>query len=265
MPKSKVISKKTTKTKPSRLVPLLGVTLILSLSILAYVRWLNGQAQKTIPSNETSPTIAIAIAAPVTLPKPMLTSRTSIEAAMQMRRSRRDFTSDSLNIKQIGQMLWAAQGVTADWGGRTTPSAKSAYPLTVYLVANKVVDLEPGVYQYLPGEREAVHQIQLIKQGDLHATIGTAIGQNAASNPPGIIIIAGDMNKMAKAFGGVRNDNNVYLEAGHAAENMYLQAESLGLGMVTMAGFDSTKVAAAIGIPANEIIIYAIPFGIPKP
>lgn len=263
MPTSKVISKKTSKTKPGRLVPLLGTVFILSLSILAYVRWLNGQASKATQKTEIFPTVVIAT--PVSLPKPMLISRTSVEAAMQMRRSRRDFTPDSLNIKQVGQMLWAAQGVTTDWGGRTTPSAKSAYPLTVYLVANKVIDLIPGIYRYLPGEREAVHQIQLIKQGDLHATIGTAIGQNAASNPSGIIIIAGDMNKMAKAFGGVRNDNNVYLEAGHAAENMYLQAESLGLGMVTMAGFDGTKVTAAAGISANETIIYAIPFGVPKP
>ncbi|MBI2326318.1 SagB/ThcOx family dehydrogenase [Candidatus Collierbacteria bacterium] len=263
MPTSKATSKKTAKTKPGRSVPLLGIALILSLSILAYIRWLNGQVPDSAQKIEDSPTIVVA--APISLPKPSLTSRTSVEAAMQTRRSRRDFTGDSLNIKQVGQMLWSAQGVTTDWGGRTAPSAKSAYPLTVYLVATKVIDLAPGIYQYLPGEREAVHQIQLIKQGDLHTVIGTAIGQNAATNPPALIIIAADMAKMAKAFDGVRNDNNVYLEVGHAAQNMYLQAESLGLGMVSMAGFDGTKVAAAAGIPANETIIYAIPFGIPKP
>lgn len=263
MPTSKATSKKTSKTKPGKLVPLLGVALILSLSILAYVRWLNGQVTKTTQKAEVPP--AVVVVAPVSLPKPSLSSRTSIEAAMQTRRSRRDFTGDSLNIKQVGQMLWAAQGVTTDWGGRTAPSAKSAYPLTVYLMANKVIDLAPGIYQYLPGDREAVHKIQLIKQGDLHAALGAAIGQNAAANPPALIIIAADMAKMAKAFDGKKNDNNVYLEVGHAAQNMYLQAESLGLGMVTMAGFDGTKVAVAAGIPSNEVIIYAIPFGIPKP
>ena len=263
MPTSKVTSKKTSKTKPGRSVPLLGIALILSLSILAYVRWLNGQVPEAAQKIEDPPTVVVV--APVPLPKPSLTSRTSVEAAMRTRRSRRDFTADSLNLKQIGQMLWAAQGVTTDWGGRTAPSAKSAYPLTVYLVANKVIDLTPGTYQYLPGEREAIHKIQLIKQGDLHTVIGIANGQNAASNPPALIIIAADMAKMAKAFDGVRKDNNVYLEVGHASQNMYLQAESLGLGMVTMAGFDGTKVAAAAGIPTNETIIYAIPFGVPKP
>lgn len=250
--------------RSGRLVPLLAIALILSLSILAYIKWLGTQSPaKTEAKTETTATVQIA--APVALPKPSLTSRTSVEAAMQARRSRRDFTSDSLNLKQVGQMLWAAQGVTADWGGRTSPSAKSAYPLTVYLVANKVVDLEPGVYRYLPGEREVKHQIQLIKPGDVHEALGAAIGQNAAKNPPVLFIITGNMDIMARAFDNKRNDNNVYLEVGHAAENMYLQAETLGLGMVTIAGFDGNKVREVAGIPENETVIYAIPMGIPKP
>ncbi|OGD71479.1 hypothetical protein A3D09_02595 [Candidatus Collierbacteria bacterium RIFCSPHIGHO2_02_FULL_49_10] len=249
--------------KPGRLVPLLAIALILSLSIFAYIKWLSGQTP--VKTEEKMESKLISIAPPIALPKPSLTSRTSVEAAMQARRSRRDFTSDSLNLKQVGQMLWAAQGVTADWGGRTTPSAKSAYPLTVYFVANRVIDLNPGVYQYLPGEREAKHQIQLIKQGDVHEALGAAIVQNAASNPPALFIIAGDMEKMAKAFDNKRMDNNVYIEVGHAAENMYLQAEALGLGMVTMAGFDGNKVREVLSIPEKDTIIYAIPFGIPKP
>jgi SagB-type dehydrogenase family enzyme len=264
MPKSK--GKKTVAkpvVKLRRLVPILGIVLILSLSLLAYGIWLKGQTAKTTPKTENPATVTLA--APLSLPKPMLTSKTSVEAAMQSRRSRRDFTSDSLNIKQIGQMLWSAQGVTADWGGRTAPSAKSAYPLTVYLVVNKVIDLDPGVYQYLPGEREAQHQIQLVKQGDLHEALGVAIGQNAASNPPALILLTGNMDKMAKAFANKRMDNDVYLEAGHAAENMYLEAESLGLGMVTMAGFDQAKVRPIAGIPDTETVIYAIPLGITKP
>lgn len=263
MPKKKT-TKIPSRGPASRTIPLLAIGLILSLSLLAYFRWSRDQmAKKEAAKQADSPTIQVV--APVNLPKPNLTSRMSLEAALKARRSRRDFTADDLNLKQVGQMLWAGQGVTADWGGRAAPSAKSAYPLTLYLVAYKVVDLAPGVYQYLPGEREALHQIQLIKPGDVHEALGEAIGQNAAKNPPAIIIIAGDMEIMAKAFDSVRRDNNVYLEAGHAAQNLYLQAESLGLGMVTMAGFDGNKVRGILSIPEKDTIIYAIPFGIPKP
>lgn len=260
MPK-KAKANKTVNT--GRFVPLLAIALILSLSLVAYYKWLNSQSAPS--QKEVSAPVTVEVAAPVSLPKPSLTSRTSLETALQTRRSRRDFTSDALNLKQVGQMLWSAQGVTADWGGRTAPSAKSAYPLTVYLIAYNVIDLTSGVYKYLPGEREAVHQLQLLQKGDLREALGEAIGQNAAANPPAILIIAGNMEVMAKAFDNVRHDNNVYLEAGHAAQNLYLQTESLKLGMVTIAGFDGAKVAKVVGIPDSETIIYAIPFGIPKP
>ncbi len=246
-----------------RLVPLLATAFILALSIFAYVTWLKSESVKRGKKVEAPTTIEVAT--PVNLPKPSLTGRLSLEAALQARRSRRDFTSDALNLRQVGQMLWSAQGVTVDWGGRTAPSAKSAYPLTVYLAAYNVVDLAPGIYKYLPGKLEAAHQIQLLKKGDFRVSLGEAIGQNAATNPPALLIITGDMEIMAKAFDNVRRDNNVYLEAGHAAQNLYLEAESLKLGMVTIAGFDGAEVAQAAGIPSSETIIYAIPFGIPKP
>ena len=255
--------KKTVTPGPNRLVPLLAVALVLSLSVFAYLTWLKNQPVSGEKKTEAPATVEVA--APVNLPKPSLTGRMSLEAALQARRSRRDFTADALNLRQVGQMLWSAQGVTADWGGRTAPSAKSAYPLTVYLAAYNVVDLAPGIYKYLPGKLEAAHQIQLLKKGDFRASLAEVIGQNAAANPPALLIISADMDIMAKAFDNVRRDNNVYLEAGHAAQNLYLEAESLRLGLVTIAGFDGTKVAEVAGIPSNETIIYAIPFGIPKP
>lgn len=252
-----------TKSTGKSLVPVITAVVVIALAVFTFYRYSNKKAA-VVPTATPTPT-TVEVSNPINLPKPALTSKTSIEAALQSRRSRRDYLDKALSLKQISQMLWSAQGVTTTWGGRTAPSAKSAYPLTVYFAAYKVDDLNPGVYRYIPGDREPVHQIVQIKSGNLQKEVGTAIGQNAAQNSSVVFIIAGDMNAMAKAFDGKRVDNNVYLEAGHAAENMYLQAESLGLGMVTMAGFDGGKVAAAMGIPGNETVIYAIPLGFPKP
>jgi len=58
------------------------------------------------------------------LPSPELDSETSIEKALSQRRSVRDFADQTLDNKQISQLLWSAQGITADWGGRTAPSAR---------------------------------------------------------------------------------------------------------------------------------------------
>lgn len=161
-------------------------------------------------------------------------------------------------------MLWAAQGVTQSWGGRTVDSEKSVYPLKVYLLANRVEKLETGLYQYVPGDRLPAHQLLPFKLGDLNNTLYTIVNQTPLQSPPAVMVITGDMDKEAEAYGGIHHDEQVYLEAGAAAQNMYLQAESLGLGLAAIPNFDQTNIRRLFSIPANETLIYLIPFGIPK-
>ncbi|MCX7966253.1 MAG: nitroreductase family protein [Syntrophorhabdaceae bacterium] len=53
----------------------------------------------------------------------------------------------------------------------------------------------------------------------------------------------------------------MYLEAGHAAQNVYLQAVSLNLATVVMAGFNPEEVKKALPIPEQEQPIYIMPLG----
>jgi hypothetical protein len=64
----------------------------------------------------------------VQLPEPALDGDVSVESALAQRRSIRDLRPDALTLDEVGQVLWAAQGITADWGGRTAPSAGATYP-----------------------------------------------------------------------------------------------------------------------------------------
>lgn len=224
--------------------------------------------KKPVPAGSNTATesaeIQIINSDNISLPKVDIKSSTSLEAAMNGRRSRREFLNQSLTLKQVSQMLWSAQGLTSDWGGRTTPSAKSTYPLTVYLIANKVEGLDPGEYQYIPGDRTPVHALKPIKKVELQKAIYELLNQNSFQSAPAVLLITGNMGKMTEAMGGTPNNNAVYLEVGHAAQNLYLQAESLKLGMVTVASFNEARVRQLVTLPENETLIYMIPFGIPK-
>jgi len=224
--------------------------------------------RRSVPTKPTqNPTVTTTKILPsedITLPPPDIRSGNSIEVVLKARRTRRDFLDKELTFKQVSQMLWAGQGVTSDWGGRTAPSAKSTYPLTLFLIAYKVNGLEAGEYQYIPGDRTPVHHLKPIKEVDLQQAIFEALNESSFKNAPAVIVITGNMDKMAESYGGIPHDKEVYLEAGHAGENMYLQAESLKLGMVTISGFDKAKVKDLITIPTGDTIIYLVPFGIPK-
>lgn len=255
--------KKSAPAKSTSLTSLLFI--VIALSALAWVltRQLPFQNPLTQPDTIPAPAARVYISDPIDLPSVSLSSRTSVEAALNSRRSRRTFLDKPLSISQVSQLLWAAQGVTTDWGGRTTPSAKSAYPLEVYLIANNVEGLDPGLYHYIPGDLEPVHQLGVIKIQNLSEEIAEAAQQASSKDAAAIIIIAADFQRMYDKFDGNKLDNNVYLEVGHAAENLYLQSESLGLGMVVTGGFDHDLTKQVISLPENENLIYLIPIGYP--
>jgi nitroreductase len=51
------------------------------------------------------------------------------------------------------------------------------------------------------------------------------------------------------------------LEAGHAAQNLLLQAVSLELGAVPIGAFYDQQVQEVLGIPADHQPLYLIPVG----
>jgi SagB-type dehydrogenase family enzyme len=190
----------------------------------------------------------------VDLPYPAKDSRVSVERALNNRRSYRSFQDDKpLSLNNLSQLLWSAQGVTADWGGRTVYSAKSAYPLSLYVISNQVTDLDKGFYLYLPGDIQPAHQLSIIYKTDLSSILEEITDQYSLQHAPLILIITSNTNKI-----------EAYLEAGQAAQNLFLQVESLGLGMAVTNTFDQDLLKETLKIPENETIIYLIPIGHPK-
>jgi len=197
----------------------------------------------------------------VTLPEPRLEGNTSVEEALSERRSVRAYADLPLTLADVGQILWAAQGVTDDRGYRTAPSAGALYPLEVYLVAGSVVGLEPGVYHYRPGE----HSLVRIGSGDRRAALqAAAVNQTPVGDAPAMIVIAAIPERTTAKY-GERGMRYVAMEAGHAAENVYLQAEAIDLSTVTIGAFDDAEVREVLALPAETTPLCLMPVGRPVP
>jgi SagB-type dehydrogenase family enzyme len=195
----------------------------------------------------------------VALPEPARAGETSLEEALGQRRSGREYADEPLTRRELGQLLWAAQGITSDEGGRTAPSAGALYPLELFAVTRDVEGIDPGVWRYQPEE----HALSPVREGDRTAALRAAsLDQSPVGEAPASIVIAGVQERTEVKY-GERSERYVILEAGHAAQNLVLQATALGLAAVTIGAFDDAEVQQVLGLAADEDPLYVIPVGRP--
>ncbi|MFC1516828.1 SagB/ThcOx family dehydrogenase [Thermodesulfobacteriota bacterium] len=184
----------------------------------------------------------------------------TVEQALAKRRSVRHYRDDPLSLNEISQLLWSAQGVTDSRGFRTAPSAGALYPLEIYLVAGNVSTLSPGIYRYLAVE----HTLAKISQGDKRTELSrAALNQSSVRNAPAVLVFCCIYERTTIKY-GKRGIKYVHMEAGHAAQNVFLQAASLGLGTVVIGAFSDKKVKAVLNVKEDEMPLYLMPVGKPS-
>jgi len=193
----------------------------------------------------------------IILPKPKYTSSVSLEESLVKRRSVRDYTGELLTLEEVSQLLWAAQGITSDRGGRTAPSAGALYPLEVYVIVGDVQDLAIGIYLYKPKK----HELVMITDKDVRQRLaGAALGQNSVKNSAIDIVFTAVYQRITRKYGD-RGIKYVHMEIGHAAQNVCLQATAMGLGTVTIGAFNDQEVGKILNLPKDEEPLYIIPVG----
>jgi SagB-type dehydrogenase family enzyme len=200
-----------------------------------------------------------ARAGAVTLPPPEGSQAMTVTEALRQRQSVRSFRDQPLSLAAAGKLLWAAQGLNRP-RRRTAPSAGGLYPLTVYLVAGAVTDLAAGVYRYVPDG----HRLERVTGGDRRQRLAeAALGQPWVRRAPAALVIAADYGRTTGKY-GERGHRYVHMEAGHAAQNVYLKAEALGLGTVMVGAFGDRAVARVLGLAGDRTPLAILPVGRPR-
>lgn len=192
----------------------------------------------------------------VKLPEVKVKGRMSVEEAIARRRSRRSYSDKALTLEEVGQLLWAAQGITDRSAGfRAAPSAGATYPLEIFLVVGKVEGLKAGVYRYDPRS----HSLLFHKEGDVRkALCRAALGQRFVETAPVTIAIAAVERRTSIRY-GKRAKRYILIEVGHVGQNIYLQAESLGLGTVAVGAYYDEEVQRVLNL--NIPVYYLMPVG----
>ncbi len=191
----------------------------------------------------------------IQLPPPDTTGSVALEKAIAGRRSVRAFTDQPLTSEQMGQLLWAAQGITeAQWGFRAAPSAGALYPLELYVVTTQ------GVYHYLPQG----HRLQPRLSGNRMSQLAQAcLGQQCVEQAAANFVITAVYARTAGKYGG-RAKQYVHMEVGAAGENLCLQAVALDLGAVMVGAFQDEAVTDTLQLPTDHAPVLVISVGHPR-
>lgn len=193
----------------------------------------------------------------IALPEPRYDSNVSVEEAILQRRSERDYTNEALTLPEVAQLLWAAQGITDSRGYRAAPSAGATYPLEIYVVVGDVEGVAKGIYRYEP----EAHQLLKVVSGEQRGALSqAALNEQSIAQAPVNLVITAIYERTTGRY-GERGIRYVHMEAGHAAQNVYLQALALNLGTVVVGAFHDNQVKKILNPAGDEEPLYIIPVG----
>jgi SagB-type dehydrogenase family enzyme len=178
----------------------------------------------------------------------------SLEEAIRSRRSVRSYRNERLSDDMLGQLLWSAQGVieTGERPRRAAPSAGARYPLEAYVATQDL----------LAHYRPADHTLRILQRADVRADLErAALGQEFVCLAPAVIVLTCVAKRIEDRYGKSRGSRYIAMEAGHAAQNVLLQATALGLVSVPVGAFQDAQVGKILGLSSGERAVYLLPVG----
>ena len=179
---------------------------------------------------------------PIKLPTRDLNDSFSLGKALNKRASCRNFKKKSITLKELSNMLWAADGITDKRFSmrRTVPSAGASYPIELYVAVRKngIYELDEGVYRYNANE----HMLEKLSDTDIsEELIEATFNQGFLAKASANILIA-SKDERTKELYGERADRYILMEAGGITQNIHLEAVELELGTVLIGAFDDNQV-----------------------
>jgi SagB-type dehydrogenase family enzyme len=187
----------------------------------------------------------------------------SLKVAMDNRRSVRAYGQAPISLQELSYLLWYSQGVqeVLERGVtlRPVPSAGARHALETLLLVNNVDGLKSGLYRYVALKHKL---IQLNVEEDIADDIvAGSLGQRFLATSAVTFIWVADMYRMTYRY-SERGYRYIFLDAGHACQNLYLAAEAIGCGACAVAAFDDNELNSFLALDGlNQFAVYIAPVG----
>ena len=200
---------------------------------------------------------------PLPVPTSVTVAKTDLRDAIQHRVSRRSYRKEPITISELSFLLWCTQGVKSETKGeytfRTVPSAGARHALETYVLVNNVEDITPGLYRYLALE----HQLGEVsfERGIADKMFHACLYQQFVKENAVTVIWTAVPYRMTWRY-SERGYRYLFLDAGHACQNLYLGAEAVGCGVCAIGAYDDEAMNQLLGLDGEtQFVIYLATVG----
>jgi SagB-type dehydrogenase family enzyme len=171
--------------------------------------------------------------------------------------------ASTFDLGALGTALWHTSGVTESRGGlalRAAPSSGALFSTELYVVARAVRGMSDGLWHYDPSAH------RLVRIGDAVSDAMAALeSSDPASKPQAFVVATALFGRTAHKYRD-RTYRYVLADLGHALENLRVATSALGASAAFVAGFDESRIAAALGIDeAAEGVLAVLALGLALP
>jgi nitroreductase len=221
---------------------------ILIMTLVFIISLCRGQAV-----TNTNPTVSQKIDT-VILPMPDLQKGKALMKVLKNRKSERSFSDKELDLQQISELLWSANGINRDDGKRTAPAAVNVQFVDIYVVTQQ------GVFLYDALKSRLIP----IVSGDFRKDCGS---QDFVSVAALNLVYVADFQKSKNLPAFAANASKemklqwAYLGAGAQSQNANLYCASEGLGAVVRTSINGETFGKLINIKPEQVVLLAQTIG----
>lgn len=181
---------------------------------------------------------------------------------LRKRKSIRSYSNKPISIKVLAKILSSCKIVTAGpypFERRTYPSAGARFPIEIYLIAFRIKGLEPGAYHL----NISKFSLETLLKTDLRK-YEPSLTSSFINDVAGALIFTTVISRAEVKY-GIRAYPYSLIEVGHMGQNVLLSCTKHKIGSCAVGGFVNDDVTKLLDLTEDELPIYAICFGFPKP
>lgn len=187
----------------------------------------------------------------IDLGKPPASFGVDLADALKMRKSTKEYTPEVIPSAQLGEILWAANGMNRDDGKRTAPTPRGLYFINIFVLG------KDGIFLYVPEKA----QLTKVSEKNILDKAGTQPYMASCSQ---MLALVANFKAYSTDIPQEEKIRTAAITAGCIAQNVYLACAALKRSTCLVVSMNEAALRQALSLGVDDLPLLIMPLGIPR-